>query len=65
MVFTDECKVFATHQGIEFIRKKDEEDWLDHRFIKQTTAFTKGVMIWAAINATGVLYFVRCESTID
>ena len=57
VIFTDECRVLATHQGIDYIRKKDEEGWLDSRFVKTTTAFTKGVMIWGAINSKGVIQF--------
>ena len=31
--FSDECYVVPKHFGIEFVRKRDDEDWIDERFI--------------------------------
>jgi hypothetical protein len=29
---SDKCKIFLSPHGIQFVRKRDEEDWHDPRF---------------------------------
>jgi hypothetical protein len=51
MVYSDERFVCPTNIGIEFCRKKYDEDWLDERFIKQKEQSEMGIHIWAAISS--------------
>ncbi len=42
--------------GLNFVeRKKDDEDWLDEKFIKQKQKSQMGIHIWAAISSEGLL----------
>jgi hypothetical protein len=64
MVYSDECFVRPTNIGIEFCRKKDDEDWLDERFIKQKQQSEMGIHIWAAISSEGLLGLEWLNPTI-
>jgi hypothetical protein len=55
MVYSDECFVHPTNIEIEFFRKRNEENWLDERFIKQKQQTEMGIHIWAAISSKGLL----------
>lgn len=64
MVYSDECFVRPTNIGIEFCRKKDDEDWLDERFIKQKQQSEMGIHTWAAISSEGLLGLEWLNPTI-
>jgi hypothetical protein len=49
--FSDECKISLSPHSIQFVRKRDEEDWNDPRFrYQREIGGGKSIMIWALID---------------
>jgi hypothetical protein len=49
--FSDECKISLLPHSIQFVRKRDEEDWHDPRFrYQKEIGGEKSIMIWALID---------------
>ena len=61
-MYSDECRVVAKHNNLNFVRKYDDEDWSDNPdFYNNTEKFDLGIMIWVAISCDRVLWVKMCD----
>lgn len=66
VLYSDECRVIASHNGIKFVRKYDHEEWdALPEFTDETDKFSLGIMVWVCIGYSGVLWVKICSKTVD
>ena len=66
MLYSDECRVLANHNGVQFVRKYDSEEWNElPDFILEKEKFDVGIMVWVCISYDGVEFVKLCSKTVD
>jgi transposase len=65
IVFTDECKLFASKNGVDFIRRKDGEILEEYDQVTQMFHGGKEIMVWGMISYDGPIEFLRVKGKLD
>ncbi|KAL4492610.1 hypothetical protein ABPG72_007723 [Tetrahymena utriculariae] len=67
--WSDECYIKLDNVGIQFVLKKDNEDWFDQKFLYENKKENnQTLMIWAMIDEYGLVrmkWFNKDKKTID
>lgn len=64
--FSDECKLFPEKGGKLYVRKKEEENWTEEKFMVQESLFHGGleIMIWGCICSAGPVDLIWLHSSL-
>lgn len=64
VIFSDECKLELHPRRREFVRRPPNSRY-NSKYVRKTTKFSPGVMVWGAIRSDGKRIISRCPANID